>query len=218
MDLATAATPLLIPPTPLGTPLTLSISFDLRIPGWLPATYSSSHASTSYFATCHIAIASNASSAPTGSTGISTSSSCAEFVVHRHRVRSYNKNSIPEHGERHYTLRPDVRSASPLECIVSVPDWVDLNAEAKSMRVSVRVRVRKGQGSKASCTHGHGVDIQTMDVDEEEEQALAADDDHDGSRVQSPACSGSDVGPKSDRSKILVSELGMEIQEVERTQ
>ncbi|WWC88092.1 uncharacterized protein L201_002996 [Kwoniella dendrophila CBS 6074] len=72
-----------------------------------------------------------------------SSSEWSPFTVRRHRLpSSIGSSSHQNQTERHYTLKPEANSNSPLECIVTVPDWVDVNGDEKSLKVSLRVRAR----------------------------------------------------------------------------
>ncbi|WVQ93510.1 hypothetical protein IAU59_000584 [Kwoniella sp. CBS 9459] len=65
------------------------------------------------------------------------------FTILRHRLPTSIGGFAQQRSERHYTLRPEADSTSPVECVVTVPDWVDVNGEEKSLKVSLRLRARK---------------------------------------------------------------------------
>lgn len=71
------------------------------------------------------------------------------ITVMRHRVPAppcstslFSTESVAEPSLRHYTLRPAENSPSPVECVVSVPETIDINGP--TLRVSVRLRARNG--------------------------------------------------------------------------
>ncbi|WVN90688.1 uncharacterized protein L203_105930 [Cryptococcus depauperatus CBS 7841] len=65
------------------------------------------------------------------------------FIVRRHRIPPAVGQLAPEQTERHFTLRPEANSTSPIECVVSVPEFIDVNGEERSLKVSLRIRARK---------------------------------------------------------------------------
>ena len=60
-------------------------------------------------------------------------------------TQTVNHSDIPL---RHFTLKPSEDSPSPIECMVSTPEIVDLNGP--NLRVSVRLRARKPVSSSRS--------------------------------------------------------------------
>lgn len=53
-----------------------------------------------------------------------------------HRIRNSTEKS--------YNVAPAADSTSPIECIVTVPEWVDCYGRERDLRIGIRVRARKG--------------------------------------------------------------------------
>ena len=80
------------------------------------------------------------------------SSKFIPFTIHRHRFPLSVAGLAQNGAERHFILRPQLENASPVECVVTVPDWVDANGAEKSLKVSLRIRGRRSaviEGTKA---------------------------------------------------------------------
>ncbi len=163
------------------------------------------------------------------------------ITVHRHRAYS-SPNPIlaagasatpppppPEHTLRHFTLKPSEDSPSPVECLISVPDTVDINGP--NVRIGVRIRARKGfsiitpEEVQARAQSGISTPAGVM---QSADSADANDDvDMDGgddTGAGPGAADGSDVSggaslPKRHQQPagtIRMVELGMEIEEIEK--
>nr|XP_019050465.1 hypothetical protein I302_00899 [Kwoniella bestiolae CBS 10118]OCF29395.1 hypothetical protein I302_00899 [Kwoniella bestiolae CBS 10118] len=147
-----------------------------------------------------------------------SSSKWSPFTIQRHRLPSAIGHSAQERTERHFTLRPEADSTSPVECVVTVPDWVDVNGEEKSLKVSLRVRARKPVSQ--------GMDVDTPQASSSESGSSAAPTTNDetplsggGSRelesVPMERSSGKGKKAEEDLSTYIL-ELGMEVEETER--
>jgi hypothetical protein len=150
------------------------------------------------------------------------------ITINRHRVTAPPcgvSSTLPsdaaaiEQPLRHYTLRPAENSPSPVECVVSVPETIDINGP--TLRVSVRLRARDGftiagiegaestQSSTSSSIPATGNDFASPGV-------------NGGSRASSATPSvtapiGSVPCPRqSPLEHIRMVELGMEVEETER--
>jgi len=66
------------------------------------------------------------------------------FNVHRHRLPSALNHRIKNSTEKSYNVTPAANSTSPIECIVTVPEWVDCYGRERDLRIGIRVRARKG--------------------------------------------------------------------------
>lgn len=73
----------------------------------------------------------------------SASSPYTPITIRRHRLPSAMNARLNDGTERHYSLKPATDSTSPIECIVSVPDWVDVNGGEKDLKISIRIRARR---------------------------------------------------------------------------
>ncbi|ORY29829.1 hypothetical protein BCR39DRAFT_505406 [Naematelia encephala] len=139
-----------------------------------------------------------------------------EIDIRRHR----HPNAITpnaSHAERHYSLRAEGSSASPIECIVSVPEWVDLNGPERSLKVSLRIRARSTARSglaRSEAVSGNQVTTESAVMADAEacgEEAQCSDAEEFDNRTETtPAAQSS--------SEVLVNllELGMEVEESER--
>ncbi|OXG15400.1 hypothetical protein C367_05547 [Cryptococcus neoformans Ze90-1] len=129
------------------------------------------------------------------------------FTIFRHRLHPPIGPTVPEVAERHYTLRPEVDSTSPIECVVTVPEFVDVNGEEKSLKVSLRVRARRDAIIIAKSRLQSETEVTTTDAEE----------DGDMNRLESVPMERSDS--KSDKEKeeplTHMVELGMEVEETE---
>lgn len=120
---------------------------------------------------------------------------------------------------RHYTLRPAANSPSPVECVVSVPETIDINGP--TLRVSVRLRARDGftiagvegedpvRPSTSTSAPESGDDAASAGVRSSAEESSASPS------LVSPA--GNVPCPKQGPLEhIRMVELGMEVEETER--
>ncbi|KIR70773.1 hypothetical protein I310_05624 [Cryptococcus deuterogattii CA1014] len=127
------------------------------------------------------------------------------FSIRRHRLHPPIGSTMAEISERHYTLRPEAGSTSPIECVVTVPEFVDINSEEKNLKVSLRIRARRDAVVAKSR-------LQT-----ETESTTAAEEDEDINQLESVPMERSDSKCKKDREEPLTHmiELGMEVEETE---
>lgn len=241
IQLASEEHPLLIPAQDparrRASHVRLAVPFDLRLPGWLPPTFLSVMTDTSYGCVAEVqiswledsvsvrpkAILSNPSLYPSAFTR--AISKYSEFTVRRHRVPMTVNGRVPERGERHFTLgNGGSSSASPLECILTVPEWIDVNGEEKSLKVSLRVRARRPVASAL----GHEVEqSEPTEEDLPATESAASTEEMDapspqmsdvseaGSVPMERQASSYGVEP-SDEVFVFLKELGMEVEEVEQ--
>lgn len=145
------------------------------------------------------------------------------IVVQRHRVPAppcgtslFSADNVAETPLRHYTLRPAENSPSPVECVVSVPETIDINGP--TLRVSVRLRARNG----FTIAGLEGEEDQPSSAPEvSHEQATTSQGPPRSAAVaNSPAASPKVPVPRSDcvqkDEQIRMVELGMEVEETER--
>lgn len=119
---------------------------------------------------------------------------------------------------RHYTLRPAENSPSPVECVVSVPETIDINGP--TLRVSVRLRAREGftiagiegaeptQPFSSAAVPDSGSDLAAVGDSGSRETSTTANAAVTSSSVPSPK--------QSPLEHIRMVELGMEVEETER--
>ena len=124
----------------------------------------------------------------------------------------------PERQERHYTLKPETNSfESPVECVVTVPDWVDVYGEEKSLKVSLRMRAKKPVVEEDDAAEGSEAGQADTTGD-----ALAPSTTTAGSSSSVPMerqASFQEIGGKNETEDVIMThvvELGMEVEEVER--
>lgn len=129
------------------------------------------------------------------------------FTIRRHRLHPPIGSTLPEVSERHYTLRPEADSTSPIECVVTVPEFVDVNGEEKSLKVSLRIRARRDAIIIAKSS------LQS----EAEVTSTAVEEDGDMSRLESVLMERSDSKGNKEKEEPLTHmiELGMEVEETE---
>ena len=204
IDLAASGEQLLLPSSDLARPtssrLQLAVSFDMRLPGWLPPSHASANVSIAFGAEAHVVIGwVEGCSAPAPSrapligghpmtrsmaqhlqspsrfaaspsktkalfsnSSLQLASSCnsaskyTPFTVRRHHIPSAVRGHAFVSGERHYTIKP-TESTCPVECVVSVPEWVDVNGDERALKVSLRVRARQRP------TDGEQMEVDTAD-------------------------------------------------------
>ena len=157
--------------------------------------------------------------------------------VIRHRAPSTNSLSLDERGntigqivnqsepaQRHFTLKPSEDSPSPIECMVSTPEIVDL--EGPSLRVSVRLRARKmatsGPSALPISEPSRAVPAGFMTSTDENGDVSMEDLSGNGG-VSSD--SSSTIHPQSKgripssimvEERVKMVEIGMEVEEIER--
>ena len=215
------------PARPNSTRISLAVPFDLRIPGWLPPTHVSEMTNTSYGAVVSGQLGwLDAPLPPDPSTVFKKSlffnqsllatatadmsSRFSEFTIRRHRLPPLLGNEVVERPDRNYTLRPDPKSASPVECIVTVPDWVDVNGDEKSLKVSLRLRARQIAPLE--------LDVQVDESEVENEISPQAGGEQDSGPAQQGSIETPTKGKTAQEEEILTHmvELGMEVEETER--
>lgn len=157
--------------------------------------------------------------------------------VVRHRAPSTTSLSLDERGntigqivnpveapQRHFTLKPSEDSPSPIECMVSTPEIVDL--DGPSLRVSVRLRARKMASSAPPALPGteasHAVPAGFMRSTDEDGDVPMEDLSRVGLSSTEASPSGRSKHGRRVPSSIVVEdrvkmvEIGMEIEEIER--
>lgn len=179
LSLATLADPIVIPShdpsRPAESRLKLAIPIDLRLPGWLPPSHTSTMTATTYGVVVQMnmrwqgILLSNAMSAvPVGRTYMENSSRSLKrehrnsffvnhslspgtieksispyfpFILRRHRIPASITGPAYQGVERHCLLTAGI-DESPIDCVATVPDWVDVTGPEKALKVSLRIRVR----------------------------------------------------------------------------
>jgi hypothetical protein len=208
ITLATPATSLTI----LSSHTTFSVPFDLRLPGWLPPSHVSAMTNTSYGALAQATVgwadslsaiealhkASSKHRDPlfpnpslSSQHTAKGTSQFAPFEVLRHSLPSALRGFETDRVERHFTLKQDDDCPSPVECVVSVPDWVDVNGGERSLRIALRLRARKTTkvAKTSGSAQGDAAELDSVPMERQTE---------DG----------------EDLTKML--ELGMEVEQLER--
>lgn len=148
----------------------LAIPFDLRLPGWLPPTHRALLTNTEYGLVVQSKIGWTQAAATiyglpkAGDNSIVTrslrrqatllshvstmeekhTSTYQTFEVHRHRLPSALNHRIRNSTEKSYRITPAANSTSPIECIVTVPEWVDCFGQERDLKIGIKVRARKG--------------------------------------------------------------------------
>jgi hypothetical protein len=64
-----------------------------------------------------------------------------EFLIRRHRLPGGIGRPTPT--IKHFTVKPEKGTNIPIECVVSLPDWVDVNDERKNVDITLRVRGKR---------------------------------------------------------------------------
>lgn len=250
----------------LGKESIYAIGFDIAVPGWLPATFSTDLGSTSYgligiagvgwsdtvnptkLASAPVPISSNSRQTALqpaaqqsrlfprlaksfasvfvsqGQYQSSYTQECRSswqpIVVERHRAQATSDTS--EQTLRHFTLKPDPqRSISPVECVVSVPEVLDISGN--SLKVSVRLRARKQTATATSMQTESA--MQTNDgqlsragVMQPNSGNEDVDMDRDLNSIEETQMStppGS-LSAAEDSCLVRMVELGMEVEEIEK--
>lgn len=148
----------------------LAVAFDLRLPGWLPPTHRAFLTNTEYGLVVQSKIGWTEAAAEVYGQSKAGDKSVAirslrrqatllshiatmeekhtspyqTFSVHRHRLPSALNHRINNSTEKSYNVTPAANSTSPIECIVTVPEWVDCYGRERDLRIGIRVRARKG--------------------------------------------------------------------------
>ncbi|WWC68563.1 uncharacterized protein I206_102492 [Kwoniella pini CBS 10737] len=150
-------------------------------------------------------------------------STWSPFIVQRHRLPCAIGTSIQDPTDRVFILTPGIDSMSPIECVTTTADWVDINGDEKSLKINLKVRARR-----------RPVDLQPMDVDSSSENAT--DSTSPLSQPASTSATEPDMsfyevgtgnldsvpmmrhGARSPKNEIPthILELGMEVEETER--
>jgi hypothetical protein len=141
------------------------------------------------------------------------------FTIRRHRVPP--PRTGVEQPVRHYALSKELNRLDPIQCLVSIPEWIDLNDDNDSFNVILRIRtrapappLRPGPETEAR------VETREDPSANESTELIPSDPTTEGegtsdSGVDSPAESSSAVVPSPARdTKIL--DLSVEVEEVER--
>ena len=208
------------------------VPFDLRLPGWLPPTHKTSMTNTSHGVLVRANIGYMNASAVQHSVSTRngppmgaflSSSKFTEFTVRRHRFPSSIDQTPITPRDRQFTLRSDPNSASPIDCVVTVPEWIDTHGDQRSLKINLKVRARDTQGELAVKP----LDSSTFPVGGSVEQPRA-DEDTSENGSSSPSgtttseCSvpmereaGQAAEDKGETSTNIV-EIGMEVEEVRR--
>jgi hypothetical protein len=64
------------------------------------------------------------------------------FNIHRHRLPSALNHRSRNSTEKSYSIKPDADSSSPIECVVTVPEWVDCYGDERDLKLSLRIKAR----------------------------------------------------------------------------
>lgn len=130
---------------------------------------------------------------------------------------------------RHYTLKPAENSPSPVECVVSVPETIDINGP--TLKVSVRLRARNGHVIQSVGGADHMADpAPVTPVTPTGNAAQQASHSRTGRADTSVPATGTSATRLSNasgcrqgvsdaqgcREQIRMVELGMEVEETER--
>jgi hypothetical protein len=143
----------------------IAIPFDVHLPGFLPPTHQTDtsrpghRVSTSYgllvnatlgwadhlqpFASSKTTRSLFANNSLRPESTDQSSSPYQEFVVKRHKLPNAVNPLAPIGTERHFTLKPELKTGSPVECIVTVPEWIDINGGERSFRITMRMRAKR---------------------------------------------------------------------------
>ncbi|WWD16427.1 hypothetical protein CI109_100853 [Kwoniella shandongensis] len=73
-----------------------------------------------------------------------SSSKYTPFTIHRHCFPTSITGQPARIVDRQYLLFADADSKSPVECVLLIPEWVDINGEERSLKVKLKVRHRPG--------------------------------------------------------------------------
>ncbi|KAJ9121753.1 hypothetical protein QFC22_002374 [Naganishia vaughanmartiniae] len=126
---------------------------------------------------------------------------------------------------RHYTLKPAENSPSPVECVVSVPETIDINGP--TLKVSVRLRARNGHVVTSVGNAGEAADqipaTPTRTSGVQAEQGSYSDTGRFTASLPAATrpsttsgCRQSASDSQRCKEQIRMVELGMEVEETER--
>jgi hypothetical protein len=253
IDLADAK-PLLIPSCdpllPSCKTVELAVAFDLRLPGWLPPTHRAFLTNTEYGLVVQSKIGWTEAAAEVygqpraGDKCVATRSLRRQatllshiatmeekhtsiyqtFSIHRHRLPSALNHRIRNSTEKSYNVTPAANSTSPIECIVTVPEWVDCYGRERDLRIGIRVRARKSAIIAQNKTNDDDLSRHLTDAlgDFQRPWTVPNGDDtaSSGSGYTTPTGSPPTSTPmqrtKNDGEVLTrIIELGMEVEEVE---
>jgi hypothetical protein len=149
------------------------------------------------------------------------------FNVHRHRLPSALNHRIKNSTEKSYNVTPAANSTSPIECIVTVPEWVDCYGRERDLRIGIRVRARKSAIIAQNKVNEDDISRHLTDALGDfagpwstPDGAVSSGDTSSGSGSTSPTGSPPLSTPmqrhkKDDEVLTRIIELGMEVEEVE---
>jgi hypothetical protein len=231
----------------------LAVAFDLRLPGWLPPTHRAFLTNTEYGIIVRSKIGWTEAAAEVygqpraGDKCVATrslrrqatllshiatmeekhTSTYQTFNVHRHRLPSALNHRIKNSTEKSYNVTPAANSTSPIECIVTVPEWVDCYGRERDLRIGIRVRARKGAIIAQNKVNEDDISRHLTDALGDfagpwstPDGAASRGDTSSGSGSASPTGAGPSSTPmqrhkKDDEVLTRIIELGMEVEEVE---
>ena len=145
----------------------------------------------------------------------SSISQFAEFGIRRHRLPSAVPGLAPERQERHFTLKPEGDFPSPVECVVTVPDWVDVNGEERSLKVSLRMRAKRHSVDHCGAVPMEGVDPPSAATSTSAHENSPGPQSAPMERAHISAVSEKHVDAEEAIATHVI-ELGMEVEETER--
>ena len=153
----------------------IAIPFHIRIPGWLPPSQAHFHCLTAYGLVAQASI--GWSEDPLRDIlpnkklehnkslrRDATSSPCSSFVdfsLRRHRMPISTPGNAQELGEKHFAVRTDHNAYSPVDCIVTVPEWIDVNGDERSFKIVLQMRAKEELCKAAEQTGNDAMDIDT---------------------------------------------------------
>lgn len=135
----------------------VAIPFDLRLPGWLPSSHDAAFAHLSYGLKVHARIswtysttvahlgkiprrvlAANPSLNPLTSRDNLSAYTGFEVVRHSFPVGLDSETALP--SKRYFHLPHTARGYHPIDCMITVPEILDLNGDAASLRIELQLR------------------------------------------------------------------------------
>ena len=233
------------PLLPSAKRVELAVAFDLRLPGWLPPSHRSLLTNTEYGLVVKTKIGFTEAAASVyseikpadkygalrGMRRVATllsqiptmeenhTSKYQPFHILRHRLPSALNHRLTNSAEKSYNVKPDADSTSPIECVVTVPEWVDCHGGERDLKIAIRVRARRDAiitQNKIKQTSGTaGVpEVECGPLGDETEPASTI------SRSTTPTIpppSSASVPMQREDDDILtrILELGMEVDEIE---
>ena len=223
----------------------------MLIPGWLPPSHDTTFANVSYGVKVEARIGWATStpsltgkSNPRKALGANTSlnpltvrasmSDFTEFTVLRHRVPVSIEGRQSDLVKRSYRMSPAVESSCPLDCMVTVPEWVDINGGRSALRVTVKFRLRQGLnpeltqnasphsemlGEETSVLTSRGEMGETSSIPMEQQRTSCGTGsnsigDPAGQLPGTPATDAAEQS-KTKPPTLLLKQLGMEVEETE---